>query len=178
MTTAVVPTVPTTAAPPSNRTVVQRFRARVESQPERPALRYHTEDGWQPIDWGRYGAQVEEVAAGLTTVGIEHGDRVGLLSGNRPEWHIADLAILSIGAVTVPVYPTSSSSQVAYVLRDSGARLCFVDSAEQLSKVLLHLGDLPDLELIVGLTPFPGFDRDETMIDLDRLGRARPVGAG
>ncbi len=169
MATAVMSTVHTPTTSSTDRTVVQRFRARVESQPERPALRHHTPDGWKHIDWGEYGLSVDQVAAGLATVGIEHGDRVALLSGNRPEWHIADLAILSLGGVTVPVYPTSSSSQVAYVLRDSGARLCFVDSADQLSKVLLHLPDLPDLELIVGLVPFPGFDRDEVMIDLDRL---------
>jgi long-chain acyl-CoA synthetase len=169
MTTGVLTTTPTASTSSSTRTVVQRFRARVESQPERPALRHHTDEGWKHIDWGEYGIQVEQIAAGLTTLGIEHGDRIGLLSGNRPEWHIADMAVLSIGGVTVPVYPTSSSSQVAYVLRDSGSRLCFVDSADQLSKVLLHLGELPDLELIVGLVPFPGFDRDTIMIDLDRL---------
>lgn len=169
MATAVLSAAPTTSTSASDATVVRRFRTRVESQPDRPALRHHTGEGWKHIDWGEYGAQVEQVAAGLTTLGIEHGDRIGLLSGNRPEWHIADLAILSIGGVTVPVYPTSSSSQVAYVLRDSGSRLCFVDSADQLSKVLLHLAELPDLELIVGLVPFPGFDRDEVMIDLDRL---------
>ena len=165
--------VSTPGAPASNpapdRTVVHRFRARVESQPERPALRHHAGGEWKPLDWGEYGRLVEESAAGLTTLGIEHGDRVGLLSGNRPEWHIADLAVLSVGGVTVPVYPTSSSSQVAYVLHDSGSRVCFVDSPEQLSKVLLHLEDLPALERIIGLVPFPGFDRDSIMIDLTRL---------
>ncbi len=69
----------------------------------------------------------------------------------------------------MPVYPTSSSSQVAYVLRDAGARVCFVDSAEQLSKVLLHFTELPDLDLIVGLESFPGLDRDSIIIDLDEV---------
>jgi long-chain acyl-CoA synthetase len=162
---------PVTSAPDhsASRTVVHRFRDRVRSQPERPALRHHVGGDWVDLNWGEYGRRVEETAAGLTTLGVEHGDRVGLLSGNRPEWHIADLAILSVGAITVPVYPTSSSSQVAYVLHDSGSKVCFVDSAEQLSKVLLHIEDLPQLELIVGLVSFPGFDRDSLMIDLDRL---------
>jgi long-chain acyl-CoA synthetase len=162
---------PATPAPDhsASRTVVHRFRARVESQPERPALRHHVGGEWVDLNWGEYGRRVEETAAGLTTLGVGHGDRIGLLSGNRPEWHIADMAILSVGAITVPVYPTSSSSQVAYVLQDSGSKVCFVDSAEQLSKVLLHIEDLPQLELIVGLVSFPGFDRDSIMIDLDRL---------
>jgi long-chain acyl-CoA synthetase len=156
---------------PDARTVVHRFRQRVETQPERPALRHHAAGAWHPLNWGEYGSAVDETAAGLIGLGIEHGDRVGLLSGNRPEWHIADLAILSVGGVTVPVYPTSSSSQAAYVLGDSGARVCFVDSAEQLAKVLLHREDLPALELVIGLASFPGLDRDSVMIDLARLRR-------
>ena len=158
------------------RTVVERFRDRVVTQPQRPALRYHQGDGWRAMDWGEYGRTVDEVAAGLLTLGIEPGDRVGLLSSNRAEWHIADLAILSVGAVTVPVYPTSSSPQVAYVLSDSGARVCFVDGPEQLAKVLLHLPELSGLERIVGLVPMPGLDRDAVMLDIDQLrtdGRGR-----
>jgi long-chain acyl-CoA synthetase len=94
----------------------------------------------------------------------------------RIEWHVADLAILSVGAVTVPVYPTSSSPQVAFVLADSGARVCFVEGTEQLAKVLLHLVELPALERIVGLSDMPGIDHAATVIDLRQLradGRAR-----
>ena len=159
-----------TAPAESTSTVVSRFRTRVATQPERPALRHHAGGAeWHPLDWKQYGDAVEEVAAGLVTLGIAPGDRVGLLSGNRPEWHIADMGILSVGGVTVPVYPTSSASQAAYVLADSGARVCFVDDAEQLAKVLLHFPDLPDLEVVVGLSPFPGLDRDDVLIDLNRL---------
>jgi long-chain acyl-CoA synthetase len=155
----------------TDSTVVRRFRARVETQPERPALRHHADGTWRPLNWGEYGTAVDETAAGLLAFGIAHGDRVGLFAGNRPEWHIADLAILSVGGVTVPVYPTSSASQAAYVLADSGARVCFVDNAEQLAKVLLHYSDLPALERVIGLVPFPGLDRDTVIIDLDRLRR-------
>ena len=160
------PEVATTGAP---STVVERFRDRVRSQPQRPALRHHEGGDWRAIDWGEYGRTVEEVAAGLLTLGIGAGDRVGLLSGNRPEWHIADLAILSVGAVTVPVYPTSSSPQVAYVLADSGARVCFVDGPEQLAKVLLHRSEVPGLERIVGLLPMPGIDQQAVVLDMGQL---------
>ena len=153
----------------SARTVVHRFRERVATQPRRPALRHHLGGEWRALDWGEYGVAVEEVAAGLIDLGIAPGDRIGLLSSNRPEWHIADLATLSIGAITVPVYPTSSSSQVAYVLGDSGARVCFVDGAEQLAKVLLHTETLPSLERIIGLTGFSGLDRMSVVIDLEQV---------
>jgi long-chain acyl-CoA synthetase len=160
---------PDTAADARPQSVVQRFRARAAGQPGRPALRFHDGDGWAALDWGEYGRMVEEVAAGLVTLGVAAGDRVGLLSANRPEWHVADLAILSAGAVTVPVYPTSSSSQVAYVLADSGAKVCFVDGSEQLAKVLLHRSDVPDLERVVGLCPMPGLDHDAVVLDIDQL---------
>ncbi|MEL6893673.1 MAG: AMP-binding protein, partial [Actinomycetota bacterium] len=86
--------------------VLERFRARVEQRPARTALRYRDGDEWSEVTWADYGAAVDETAAGLIGLGLEPGDRVGLLSANRPEWHMADLAILSAAAVTVPVYPT------------------------------------------------------------------------
>jgi long-chain acyl-CoA synthetase len=156
-------------APTTTRTVVDRFWERVRTQPDRPALRTYVDGEWRPVTWGNYGMRVDEVAAGLLDLGVEAGDRVGLLSGNRAEWHIADMAILSVGAVTVPIYPTSSSPQVAYVLRDSGARVCFVEGPEQLSKVLLHIEELPQLERLVGLVPLPGLDRDAVVIDVLQL---------
>lgn len=158
------------------RTVVRRFRDRVAAQPSRPALRSHVDGTWTPLTWGDYGTAVEETAAGLVTLGVSPGDRVALLSGNRAEWHIADLAILSIGAVTVPIYPTNSSSQVAFVLADSSARVCFVEGGDQIAKVLLHLGELPSLERLVGLVDLPGLDRGGLVLDLHRLrsgGRSR-----
>jgi long-chain acyl-CoA synthetase len=150
-------------------TVVHRFRDRVARQPERPALRHRTKAGWQAIDWADYGTTVEEIAAGLLHLGIEPGDRVGLLSANQPAWHLADLGILTVRGVTVPVYPTSSASQVAYVLGDSGARVCFVDTGEQLAKILLHRHELPALEYIVGLADFPGLDSAAYVLDLSVL---------
>ena len=92
-----------------------------------------------------------------------------MLASNCPEWHIADLAIMSAGAVTVPVYPTSSSSQVAYVLDNSDARVCFVDDTEQLAKVLLHLPSLPSLERIVSFGSAPGLDHAGLLMTLDDL---------
>lgn len=150
-------------------TIVHRFRERVEERPGRVALRTHRNGDWQGITWREYGAAVNETAAALIGLGIDAGDRVGLLSANRVEWHVADLAVLSAGAVTVPIYPTSSSSQIAYVLADSGARSCFVDDADQLAKVLLHLDDLPALERIVMFGKAAGFDRAGVLLSLDDL---------
>jgi long-chain acyl-CoA synthetase len=70
--------------------------------------------------------RVRSVALGLVELGIEAGDRIALLSENRPEWSIVDLAILCVGAVNVPIYTTQAVEQVRFILEDSGARLLFV----------------------------------------------------
>lgn len=79
--------------------------------------------------------RVRDLALGLATLGVVAGDRVALLAESRPDWLFADLAILSRGAVTVPIYPTLPEDQVAFILRDSGARVAIVSSAAQLAKV-------------------------------------------
>lgn len=158
-------------------TIVQRFRRRVAEQPDRIALRHHDGERWRSIDWRDYGAAVDEVAAGLIALGVEPGDRVAIVATNSPEWHVADLAVLSAGAVSVPIYPTSSSSQVAYVLMQSGSRVCFVDDAEQLAKVLLHVEELPSVERLVTLHDSPGFDRPARVLPLGDLRSFGDVGA-
>ena len=99
----------------------------------------------RPIEWIAISSQelyrdVAGVARTLQRWGIARGDRVGILSENRPEWTIADFASLLLGAVTVPVYATLTAEQTAYILRDSGTRVVFVSSEKQLQKILAVLG--------------------------------------
>jgi long-chain acyl-CoA synthetase len=98
-------------------------------------LRYPTAGGWAGMSWSQLADRVRRVAAGLIAAGIEPGDRVALMSGTRIEWTIADLAILSAGAVTVPIYETSSDEQCAWILADSGAALAICETADH-AKVL------------------------------------------
>jgi long-chain acyl-CoA synthetase len=88
-----------------------------------PILWYPTSDGWTGLSWGELGERVRRVAAGLAAVGVQPGDRVALMSATRLEWTIADLAILSAGAVTVPIYETSSPAQCGWILSDSSAKV-------------------------------------------------------
>lgn len=81
---------------------------------------------WQHLSGEAVAARVRAVALGLGSLGVNRGDRVALLSENRPEWSIADLAILSLGAVNVPIYTTQAVEQVRYILSDSQARVLFV----------------------------------------------------
>lgn len=95
--------------------------------------------------------RVRELALGFKSLGVGAGDRVAIISESRPEWVMCDLAILALGAVTVPIYPTLSSAQGRYILVDAGARLAVVSTKLQLDKVqdVRHL--LPALEAVVVL---------------------------
>ena len=139
-------------APPAvieGATILDAFRANVRKIPGRPAMRRRTPTGWEIVTWADYGEAVAEVTAGLADLGIGPGERVAILSGNRVEWHLADLGALANGGVTVPVYPTSSAAQVGYILGHCEARLCFVEDSELLAKVLEVRDTLPKLDRVV-----------------------------
>jgi long-chain acyl-CoA synthetase len=93
--------------------------------------------------------RVAGLAQGLTGLGIGKGDRVALMSWNRPEWHLVDFAVQHLGAVLVPLYPTLLAPQAAQILRDSGARAVVVDNEEQLAKVQVVRADCPALERVL-----------------------------
>ncbi len=109
--------------------------------------------------------RIRDIALGLASLGVSTGDRVAIISESRPEWVLCDMAILSLGAVTVPIYPTLNDAQVRYILDDSGARLAIVSTQLQLDKVqpVRHL--LPALEAVV--TMFGGEPSGASVIRLD-----------
>jgi long-chain acyl-CoA synthetase len=156
--------------PMPGATIVDLFRDRARARCDAVALRFNDGARWQTITWRAYQQAVAETAAGLRAWGLEPGDRVGILSGNRPEWHVADLAVLSAGLVSTPIYSTSSASQVAHVLGDSGARMCFVEDGQQLSKILVRRGELPQLERVIVLGSLDGVD-DGFVRNLEELRR-------
>jgi long-chain acyl-CoA synthetase len=92
--------------------------------------------GWVPISSAEIYRRVVGVARALESWGVVKGDRVAILSENRPEWTIADFAALALGAVTVPIYSTQTADQTAFLLNDSGARIIAVSTRHQLEKVL------------------------------------------
>src|SRR5262252_5606816 len=117
------------------RTLCDIFRAAAESG--KPSLLIHKVGGeWKPISASDFGFTVKALSLGINGLGIQPGDRVAILSENRPEWAMADYAILCAGAWSVPIYPTLPASQVAPLLKDAGVRAIFVSNLEQLGKVL------------------------------------------
>lgn len=98
--------------------------------------------------------EVRDLSLGLGALDVGSRDRVAILSDSRPEWVVSDLAILTAGAVTVPVYPTLPANQVGYILAHSGARVVLVADEEQAAKVRAARRDAPSVEAVVV------FDRD------------------
>jgi long-chain acyl-CoA synthetase len=92
--------------------------------------------GWVPISSAEIYRSIVGVTRALESWGIGHGDRVAILSENRPEWTITDFAALALGAVTVPIYSTQTAEQTSHILNDSGARVIAVSTKHQLEKVL------------------------------------------
>ncbi len=116
----------------------------------RPALlRRCTADAYDSYASRELLDQVRDLSLGLTGLGVRPGRRVGLLSESRPEWVIADLAILTCGAVTVPLYPTLPAAQVGYILADAGATVVVAADETQAAKVRAVWPELPDLQALI-----------------------------
>jgi long-chain acyl-CoA synthetase len=116
---------------------------------DRPAQRVKAEGAWRDVSWRALGEEVREVGLGLMGLGRQPGEAVGILSQTRAEWVRADFAILSIGGVTIPVYPTYPSETLAYIVRDSEARTLFVEDEHQLAKALAAAPEMPSVETVV-----------------------------
>ncbi|HEX9107910.1 MAG TPA: AMP-binding protein, partial [Longimicrobiales bacterium] len=121
-------------APYAQRTLNALFLHAVGSWPELPALGNAASPA--RLTFAEVEERVFRLATALAARGVAAGDRVAILSENRPEWAIADYAVLSLGAVTVPLYPTLPAGQVAEILADAAAKVVFVSDAAQATKVL------------------------------------------
>jgi long-chain acyl-CoA synthetase len=108
--------------------------------------------GWEDVTAAEFLDEVSAVAKGLIAAGIEAGDRVALISKTRYEWTLLDYAIWFAGAVTVPVYETSSADQVEWILRDSGARAIVAEGAEHIARIAEVRGGLDQLNHVWSIT--------------------------
>ena len=130
-------------------------------------------------EWRKYSTQEvldvsECLAMGLMQLGIKPGDKVALASGNRSEWCLLDQALLRIGAINVPLYPTSSAMDYAYVLKHSGARLFFAGDKDILAKGVEARADAPAMEHLFSFDRLEGARHWSEVLDLgaSEIGRA------
>ena len=127
--------------------LVSLFLTRATEKGDAPFLWARREGAWRPTSWSEAARQVAALAASLKRIGLVPGDRVALVSENRPEWLISDLAIMAAGCVTVPTYTTNTQRDHAHVLGNSGARAVVCEDGAQVQKVRSVRGGLDALEL-------------------------------
>ena len=144
-------------------TLIETFQERISAHPDSIALKYKSGGAWKDITWREYGDRVRRAGKALMAQGVKHGDKMSLLSLNRPEWHVADIGCLSIGAATAPIYVTNSPEQVAYIIGHSESKVAVVENPDQLQKVLKMRSDLPSLQKVVVIEGYQG-DADPDLV--------------
>jgi len=143
----------TAASGTGSKTMADLLPLAAERFADSVALKHKVGDEWVETSYAELGRTVRETALGLIDLGLEHGDKVSILSHTRPEWTHANFAILSAGLVSVSIYQTNSAEECHYVLEHSESRAVFLEDAEQLAKVLSVRDRLPALEHIVIFDP-------------------------
>ncbi|HJU35868.1 MAG TPA: long-chain fatty acid--CoA ligase [Gaiellaceae bacterium] len=154
------------------RTTPELWRDAVRDAPAEPAYLEETAEGWRPVSWDEAAERVEALAQGLLARGVRHGDRVAVLARTRLEWILLDWAVMSIGAVVVGLYPTSSAKECEYILGHCEAVLAFTEDEEQTRKLVSVRGTLPTLREII---PFDWLEKLESDGRLSKHLQADPV---
>ena len=155
-------------------TIYEMLRRSVREHGSRKAFRWRERGHDRSMSYDETWERVREVRRGLAVLGIGLGDRVAILSENRIEWAICELAALCMGAITVPIYPTLPASQAEHLIRDSGARLLFVSDPRQLAKAASFAAELSGLETIVLMDNHASNDA-LTLADVVERGRTAAV---
>lgn len=153
-------------------TVGRMFLNRVESSRDREAYRYPEGDTWRSVTWGEAADHVVKLSAGLVALGVQPEQRVAIDSGTRYEWVLADLAIISAGAATTTVYPSSLPDDIAFIVGDSDSHVVFAEDDEQVAKLRERRADLPALSKVVTFDGTTDGDWVINLSDLESLGVA------
>ena len=145
-------------------TLVAHFRRQVRTRPDAPAMYFRAGSRWAPITWRQFGEAARRLSALLVAEGVAEGGHVAIWASNRPEWHIADAAILSARARPVPVYLTLSADQCAYVLGHSEAEVAVVENRALLDRILSVRDRLPRLRRVVVLEGVDATEADDLVV--------------
>src|SRR5438445_366680 len=140
----------------SCRSLPAMFFEQANRLSDKPFLWSKRDGRYQPISWAEAAGDVRRLALGLRSLGIGRGERIGLVSENRPEWIIADLAIMSAGAITVPAYVTHTVEDHRHVLTNSGARAVFVSKPPLSARVLAAANQVDTVHTVIAIEPAAG----------------------
>ena len=133
------------------KTLPDMFFSKADELVDKPLFWGKSNDGWKSITWSESRSDVSALATGLKSIGVKPGDRVVLISENRPEWPIADLAIMSAGAFTVPAYTTNTIDDNIHILNDSGAEVVIVSSQKLAENVIPAANEVDNVKTIISM---------------------------
>lgn len=151
-------------------TILHRLLERKKRNGPDISMRFKDGDRWRHYTWDQVVEMIEAAAAALRSFGIGKEDRVALISETRPEWSITDYAIMSLGAVTVPIYPNNSQEDVEFILNDSATKILILEDRDQLKKWNLIEKNCPTVKKVVS---YENVDdaKGTSWLDLLELGR-------
>ena len=132
----------------TEKNILDLYRHEFESSKEEHYFHY-TLDGYTTLSTSEFFGRTAGLAGGLEKLGVGRGDRVMLLTDNRPEWHMVDLATVDLGAADVPVYGTLTPAQISYQIKDSGSKVAIAENADQMAKFLQIRNECPDLTHLI-----------------------------
>ncbi len=129
----------------------KHLRQRFEKFGDKTAMCYKNESSgkWIDVSWCEFGIQTRQVSKALLKLGIGIQESVAIFSQNMPEWIVADLAIMSVRGVTVPIYPTNSTTEAKYIINDAAVQAIFVGEQEQYDRTMELIGECPQLKMVI-----------------------------
>ena len=158
---------------PPEGTLTQLFFDSISRYDKPDAMLYRAEvNVWRPVSHRAIKERVRHLSLGLRELGLERGDRVAILSENRPEWALADWACLTGGITDVPIYPTLPAEQIPHILNDSGATAIFVSSRLQAEKLASVRAQVPALKHVIVFDQAAASLGDQTLAQLEAVGQA------
>ncbi|MFD2176420.1 AMP-dependent synthetase/ligase [Veronia pacifica] len=129
--------------------IVTRIRQQVASHGDKTAVRFQQDQGWGETSWKAFGDNIDAVSKALLVAGLAVQDRIAIFANNSAEWTTTDLGALQVRCVPVPIYPTNTPGQAAYIINDAGARILFIGEQAQLDAALSVIDQCPTVEKIV-----------------------------
>jgi len=142
---------------------------RVAEIPAKEAYRFPVGSEWRSMSWRQTGERVRTIAAGVLSLGLVRQDCAAILCSTRIEWLLVDFGVQCAGCATTTVYPSSTGDECAFILSDSGSRLCFAEDGDQLAKLRAHRGALPELTKVVLIEGKPDPADGDWVITLSEL---------
>ncbi len=141
-------------------TICGMVKTRVKKYGDRTMMKVKRDGAWQEISWNEFYENARNLGLAMISLGVAPGDRVAIFSPNSPEWQMADIATLSIGAADVPLYSTITGKQAQYIISDSGSKVVFVGTESHLERILEVRSELPAVTRIISMDNTPSDHAD------------------